>query len=757
MTTQNKTLRVVFILAICCVFGVSVFSYKRITALAESAALLNHTTRVTLELEKVLGALKDAETGHRGYLMTHDARFLAPFKQGLTEYAENIRAIKNLIVDNPEQQRKLAAVELLAQRREAYMRKMVELSTSRTPTVAELLVGQSIMDSLRTEVNAMTAYENNLMIHRTAQLDKHTAIAPALLLTLSLMALAVLIIAYALLNKALLQAQKLKTEAVKQAVELEKTKEIKESEERFRSLAQTLPQLVWVTDAQGTAEFASSRWEDYSGIETGGEASWRAIVHPDDYDNINAAWVHSLTTGEVYNADVRLKSKTGEYRWHTVKGEPILDKDNTIIKWVGAFSDTHSEKLFTQALELQVQQRTKELAQSNLELENLNKELKEQKDFLETILNTSPDLIGAYNANMHIIAFNKACEDLFQVKKETIIGKKYIEAFPEAQDSQAHHDLKRALSGQTIHNGAYQSASTGRHYKNFVTPLKDASGEIYAVVAIAHDMTDVVLSTGKIEQANQALKEKNSQLQKSNKELEAFTYISSHDLQEPLRKIQSFASRILDTEQQNLTERGKDYFERMNNAAKRMQVLIMDLLAYSRTSIEDRPFENANLNEIISEIVEELTEKMALQRATIDVEELGEALVIPFQFRQMMQNLMGNALKFAKPDTPPHIVIKSERIKSSDVEDSDLAKDSDYLHITIADNGIGFEPQYKDRIFEVFQRLHDRQKIAGTGIGLAIVKKIVENHNGVISASSTLNEGAAFDIYIPTRQKETIY
>jgi len=120
---------------------------------------------------------------------------------------------------------------------------------------------------------------------------------------------------------------------------------VRESEERFRSLAQTLPQLVWVTDAAGHEEFASSRWKDYTGIEPRGEKEWKEIVHPDDYDHINAAWAHSLTTGSMYNADVRLKSKYDEYRWHTVKGEPVLDKENKIVKWVGAFTDIQDQKI----------------------------------------------------------------------------------------------------------------------------------------------------------------------------------------------------------------------------------------------------------------------------------------------------------------------------------------------------------------------------------------------------------------------------
>jgi len=381
--------------------------------------------------------------------------------------------------------------------------------------------------------------------------------------------------------------------------------ELRESEKRFRSLAQTLPQLVWVTDARGNPEFASFRWKEYSGIEPGDEIAWKAIVHPDDYENINAAWVHSLTTGSIYNFDVRLKNKNGEYRWHTVKGEPVLDKENKIIKWVGAFTDSHAEKTFTKELELQVQQRTKELEQKSNDLEKLNKEL------------------------------------------------------------------------------------------------------------------------------------------------QSFAYISSHDLQEPLRKIQTFATRIAEKERDTLSEYGKDNFKRMQDAAKRMQTLIQDLLAYSRTNTAERQFENTDLAKIVDEVTEDLKEDLKDKHATIEATELCDAHIIPFQFRQLMHNLIGNALKFSNPSQPTYIKIKSEIANGTKFNNVKLSPQKKYCHISVSDNGIGFEPQYSEKIFEVFQRLHGKNEYEGTGIGLSIVKKIVDNHEGIIIARGELNKGAIFDIYIP--------
>ena len=157
-----------------------------------------------------------------------------------------------------------------------------------------------------------------------------------------------------------------------------------------------------------------------------------------------------------------------------------------------------------------------------------------------------------------------------------------------------------------------------------------------------------------------------------NKELEAFTYVSSHDLQEPLRKIQAFAIRILETENQHLSEKGKDYFNRMQTAASRMQKLIEDLLAFSRLNIAERKFENTDLNKIVEEVKTELKEIIEEKHATIEATELCEVNLIPFQFRQLMHNLISNALKFSKPEHPPHITIKSRIVKGSKLNEEKL-------------------------------------------------------------------------------------
>lgn len=282
--------------------------------------------------------------------------------------------------------------------------------------------------------------------------------------------------------------------------------------------------------------------------------------------------------------------------------------------------------------------------------------------------------------------------------------------------------------------------------------IEDPEG-LTAILKIVAKRAEMELERTKNEellaQKNISLIEKNESLAKMNKELESFTYVSSHDLQEPLRKIQTFITRIIEKEYDSLSENGKNYLNRTQDAANRMQNLIRDLLAYSRLKIEIFPYEKTNLNSIVDEVQTDLLEELSEKNATIEINGSAEVKIIVSQFRQLLTNLISNSVKFSKPDQPLLISIQNTIVKGSDVTIVNILPDINYTQLCISDNGVGFDSQYKDRIFEVFQRLHTNQQYAGTGIGLAIVKKIVDNHNGFITADGAINEGASFTIYLP--------
>lgn len=241
----------------------------------------------------------------------------------------------------------------------------------------------------------------------------------------------------------------------------------------------------------------------------------------------------------------------------------------------------------------------------------------------------------------------------------------------------------------------------------------------------------------------------NFELEKQNTELASFNHVASHDLQEPLRKIQIFISRISDTEFENLPDTVKDYFSRIRASANRMQLLIDDLLMFSRTNKSDEVFQLTDLNTLLENTKVEFHQTIEESNAKIISDLLPKLPVIPFQFQQLLNNVIGNSLKYAKADVPPVIEITCETVPSREVPEARNFEIKQYYKIEFKDNGIGFEQEHAKNIFVLFQRLHGKNEYSGTGIGLTICKKIVENHKGFITANSEPDEGATFTVFLP--------
>ncbi|AOZ98372.1 hypothetical protein BIW12_02330 [Flavobacterium commune] len=247
----------------------------------------------------------------------------------------------------------------------------------------------------------------------------------------------------------------------------------------------------------------------------------------------------------------------------------------------------------------------------------------------------------------------------------------------------------------------------------------------------------------------QLIELRNKELVQNNKELTEFNHVASHDLQEPLRKIQTFISRIEDREKEQLSETAKGYFEKIQEASNRMRILIDDLLQYSRTNRSEKRFEEVDLNQVVSNALSELSENIAEKKAVIHFEKLHSIQGIQFQLEQLFINIISNSLKYSKTDEAVIMDINSKKVKAFKVPKLKDDSKKEYLKITFKDNGLGFEQEYAEKIFLLFNRLHGKKEYPGTGVGLAICKKIVENHKGYIFAKGKVNQGAEFEIYLP--------
>lgn len=377
-------------------------------------------------------------------------------------------------------------------------------------------------------------------------------------------------------------------------------------------------------------------------------------------------------------------------------------------------------------------------------LEVLKKQLVEKDALLESIFENSIDYISAFDVNLHLTAWNRQCEQKTGLLRSEVLGRHVMEVFPGNDGLILKDDLVLALGGETIHREGNSGEYSG-FFEMVITPIAGSDGKIFGVFCISHDHTAVKDVSNKLVELNHSLKHKNDLLEQSNNELASFSYVASHDLQEPLRKIQTFTSRIMEKEYAALSTQGREYFKRMDLAAKRMQTLIDDLLTFSRTNTQPKNFQEVDLNQILEEVKNDIKETIDEKNATIVSATLPVVNVISFQFHQLLENLLLNALKYHTPNVPPHIVITCTRLQGTP---AGLAEGS-YYQIDFKDNGIGFEQQYHTKIFELFQRLHGRSEYPGSGLGLAICKRIMQNHKGAITASGVPGDGATFTVYLP--------
>ncbi|MDR3406774.1 MAG: CHASE3 domain-containing protein [Chthoniobacter sp.] len=369
---------------------------------------------------------------------------------------------------------------------------------------------------------------------------------------------------------------------------------------------------------------------------------------------------------------------------------------------------------------------------------------------LLSIIDTIPDHVYVKDVEGRFILDNIAHRDMYGPKTEgTTTGRTVFDYYSAADAERFDEDDHRVIeTGEGIFNHEEpreQEDGSELWIQTTKVPLRDTDGSIIGLVGISADISDR-------KAAEAQLLRFAYQLESSNAELQNFASVASHDLQEPLRKIQAFSDRLRVKCGASLNAQGLDYLERMQNAAQRMQVLIQDLLKLSRITSRALPFEQCNLNEIVRAVLTDLELMIEQKNAEVEIGDLPTIEADPVQMRQLFQNLISNALKFQRPGEKPEVVVEGRIYEMKERNIVEAAAGPRICKIVVRDNGIGFDPKFGEQIFVVFQRLHSRSEFEGTGIGLAVCRKITDRHGGSIVAKSAEGQGAAFIVTLPVTQ-----
>jgi PAS domain S-box-containing protein len=398
-----------------------------------------------------------------------------------------------------------------------------------------------------------------------------------------------------------------------------------------------------------------------------------------------------------------------------------------------------------------------------------HKKIEESEKSLRNMILQAPVAMCIFRGPEYIIEI--ANEQMFQIwgrSPEEMLHKPMFEALPDVKDQGFEASLYKVYTtGESIAASGVPGTFV-RHgvkvtiYLDYVfQALREADGRVSGLMIVGTDVTEQVIARQHIEavvtERTKELAEANRQLQHNNKELQQFAYIASHDLQEPVRKITTF-SQMLEKSLGTVDARSKNYLNKIASSSERMLNLIRDVLTFSELSYEREKFKQIDLVEVLQNIISDFELLIEEKQAIINYTMLPVITAIPIQMNQLFTNLISNALKFSKKDVPPVINITSGILSKEQLsKHPELDQSIDYYDIRFSDNGIGFDQQNADKIFDIFQRLHGKAEYEGTGIGLALCKKIAINHKGNLIATSILHQGATFNILLPKKQSEVVY
>jgi len=702
--TLDKMTTIGFATAVAIMLMAAGLSWNYTNQLEKAAAWVGHTQEVLKEIEEVRAGMADLESSQRGYIITGDEHLLEQRNEIKAGVRKNVDELRQLIADDPRQQGRLDQLEpLLASRIDFGEQTIAVRRQQGFPAAQQMLAagtGIRLTEKINQLLLTLRDEQYGLLLTRQKQVN---AISTATFLLLPLgvfLSLTILSLALFFLNAGVGD----RTQA---------EEKLKASLKEVTDLKQALDEhaIVAITDPRGKITYVNDKFcaiSKYPREELLGQ-DHRIInsgYHPKEF--IRDLWT-TITNGKVWHGEIKNRAKDGSFYWVDTTIVPFLNEQDKPRQYVAIRADITERKL---AEEASVR--------------------------LAAIVNSSNDAIIGKDLNSIVTSWNVGAERIFGYSAHEMIGRPITRLIPADRVQEEAQIIDRVKNGETVeHFDTVRAAKDGHLIDIAVTvsPIKDKTGKIVGASKVARDISERKRAEQEIHELNvqleQRVAERTAELEMANKELEAFSYSVSHDLRAPLRAVDGFSQAVLEDYSGQLPEEGRHYLQTIREGAQRMGVLIDDLLTFSRLSRAPLKQQEVNIDKLVRHVLEDLNAQREGRQVEMRIGDLPACRGDPALLNQVWVNLLSNALKYTRHRETAVIEIGCELDQGENV----------YF---VRDNGAGFDMRYAHKLFGVFQRLHRADEFEGTGVGLAIVQRIIHRHGGRIRVDAAVDRGATF-------------
>jgi PAS domain S-box-containing protein len=715
MNTPNSRMPIIgFCAALAILAGMSAVSYLSVRGFVERADWVAHTQEVLRETETVLSDLKDVETGVRGYLISGQKSFLAPYFDTLASIPTHLHRLKQLTADNDEQQKQIRNLEKLVDQRLQQAALFLNMAGAEHLLVSEpakkhIALGKLTMDEIRGLVRDMRAREESLLVRRAEDSKHSSAMATATIVVGTLTSITMLVVAFVFLRKEI--AQRASAEGAAQASAME-----------TESLYNEAPCGYHSVDKDGTfvrINDTELAWLGYSRDEVVGKLKFIDVIAPECVKTVTENFPKLVQGGKTMDLEYTMVRKDGSAFPVAVNAVPLLDANGRYVMSRTTMFDTTAMK-------------------------RVERQFEQANNFLDAVVENIPSMIFVKEAKtLRFVRINKAEEELLGMPREALIGKSDHELFSKEQADLFVAKDREVLAKDGMVEVAEEKltiASGTLILRTRKIGLRDSEGRPQYLLGISDDITEQKRAEEAIRTLNASLEVRANQLEAANKDLESFSYSVSHDLRAPLRAIDGFSKIFEDDYGSHVDDEGRRLLTVVRDNSQRMGVLIDDLLAFSRLGRQPLSSEQVDMKSLAAEALGDVrAADPGIDTSAVVILDLPAATADPALLKQVWVNLLSNALKYTSTRETPRIEVGF------------LAAESAHDHVTyfVKDNGVGFDMRYYDKLFGVFQRLHRIDEFSGTGVGLAIVHRLVTRHGGRVWAEAELDKGATFFFSLP--------